>query len=62
MIRYYEQNLLDPEFEIDISYIGVMFKTLHDLNFYGRLIPNYIWSSDRIEYRIEKYIDLEEIM
>ena len=36
-----------------------MFKTLHDLNFYGRLIPKYIYSADRIEYRIEKYIDLD---
>ena len=32
------------------------------LNLKGRLIPDYIEATDTIEYDIEKYFDLDEIL
>jgi hypothetical protein len=62
VVRWYDAFLSDPDFETDIMYIGPLFKALVELNFYGRLYPTYNYYSDIISYRIEKYIDLEEIM
>ena len=53
---------MDPDFEDDLKYLGPLFKALNDLNFYGRLIPEYNFYIDYITYRIEKYVDIQEVM
>jgi hypothetical protein len=41
VVHWYEQNLMDGSFKDDLKYIGPLFKALVDLNFYGRLHPQY---------------------
>jgi hypothetical protein len=60
--RWHDNVIMDPDFMDNISYLGPMFKALVSLNFYGRLYPSYNYYIDKISYRIEKYIDLDEIM
>jgi len=39
-----------------------MFHSLLNLNDEGRMVPDYNVEADEITYRIEKYIDLEEVL
>jgi len=39
-----------------------MFHSLLNLNNEGRMVPDYNVEADVITYRIEKYIDLEEVL
>jgi len=61
-MRFYERMTVNDDFRSNITYIGILFKSILYLNFEGKLVPTYDSVKDEINYKMEKYFDLEEIM
>lgn len=62
IIRYYDRLVEDESFQSGLQYLGITFRGLLNLNYEGRLFPRYDAQSDEIDYRMEKYVYLPELL
>lgn len=61
-VERYLQIVTSEEFRSDLSYLGVMFRAIGELNYRGKMIPTFDYYSQTINYKVEKFINLQEIM
>ena len=59
ILRYHEKVLKSQEFRDGIGYIGVLFQAVKMLNHKVKLIPMVNELIDSVDYRKERYFDME---